>query len=118
MALPPGIVRATQAAQSQLNRAKGVGDSLLTDVSQQAEALRTSFQSGANSNISVIPSIRDTVGKVFEGVLADIQESANTAAVANQKKGTEALQDSGVTPNTVVGATENILKGLQVLTTE
>jgi len=111
MALPPGIVRATQAAQSQLNRAKGVGDSLLTDVSQQAEALRTSFQSGANSNISVIPSIRDTVGKVFEGVFADIQESANTAAVANQKKGTEALQDSGVTANTVVGATENILKG-------
>ena len=99
-------IRLTKQLESSLNRARGVGEELLTAAGSTAErALGAMTNALDNSNISVLAdNIKDSVEKNFQEASQQISEAAQDPA--------EALIGLGTTANIaqVLGKTENQLK--------
>ena len=103
------IPRATKIAQQSLERAKGVGESLLSDPSAQAENLLRQGSNALNSGIKVIDSFKDSVEDVLTGSTIDVANKIGLSAPSFEQAA-EVITQTALNPNTILGSTDNILK--------
>lgn len=103
------IPRATKIVQKSLERAKGVGDSLLSDPSAQAENLVRQGSSALNSGIKVIESFKDSVEDIFSGSTIDVANKIGLSAPSFEQQA-EVITQTALNPNLILGSTDNVLK--------
>lgn len=107
MALPPFVrtIKNTAAsAKAELDRRLGEGPGLLTDGSQQAELIKQQAKDFINNNIKITTLGEEQITEAIESAAQDFAGDAAKQVV------NEMLPDD-IQPNSVIGATENILKG-------
>lgn len=106
MAVSP---RVTKVVQANLDRAKGIGDGLLTDPSAQAENLLRQGSNALNSGIKVIEGFKDSVEDIFSGSTIDVADKIGLSAPSFEQAA-EVITQTALNPNLILGSTDNVLK--------
>ena len=102
------IPRATKIVQKSLERAKGVGDALLSDPSAQAENLVRQGSSALNSGIKVIESFKDSVEDIFSGSTIDVANKIGLSTPSFEQQA-EVITQTALNPNLILGSTDNVI---------
>jgi len=98
-------IRPTQIVQRSLERARGVGEGLINDASQQAENLRRQAQGAIDKSIQVLDGA-NPIGAELEAVAIAFKNQLPQVPSPTMS----AMADLAIQSGQPIGATENILK--------